>query len=608
MSTTTDYMGLTLYDPYNTDQNVEGRVFVEGIAGVGNGSDLYKIDEYMKGKSTTIVKTSAQWEEDSTTILRENDFGIASDTGIIKRGDGINVWQNLDYFKTEIPQTGESEVLYILPDETIGTVPPSMSGSISFTLNGTNPSIKSLTYTAPDTIVISPTSSYSAWLYISGMMDDVVKYKISCAFKKGSTDIAYGEVSFDRYTFGSYIQIPLNIKRITSNLSVEANETLTLSISIEKNTDTTYPVLISCKATEDLYSVLLKNDSSIGANTVYTLKNGKQTSLAEFSDYLYENVVLMDDDAGELTTSFTEADTRENINSGESLSILFGKIRKFFTDLGTLAFKSSVKTDDISDGNITSNKIAANAITNEKQAVMAPYTIKGNNTNSNSAPQDITSENALIMLGAQKETSSLTDESSLDDNDSIPIYSNINKDNRKISWSNIKKVLGDLFVPVSRKINNKPLSSDITLNADDVGAESSGSVSSHNESTSAHNALFNNKQNTILASGILKGTGSEIISAIAGTDFAVPAQTKTATLLSSAWGDTAPYSQTVVVSGITEDIIPIIDIELSDTQSTAEQELIEWSKVSRIDSSSGTIVAKCFSETPTIDLNLRIRW
>ena len=39
---------------------------------------------------------------------------------------------------------------------------------------------------------------------------------------------------------------------------------------------------------------------------------------------------------------FTEATERNNINSNESVSTIFGKIKKFFTDLGTLAFKNKV--------------------------------------------------------------------------------------------------------------------------------------------------------------------------------------------------------------------------------------------------------------------------
>lgn len=41
------------------------------------------------------------------------------------------------------------------------------------------------------------------------------------------------------------------------------------------------------------------------------------------------------------TQTFTQAETRANINSGETVATIFGKIKKWFADLGTLAFKST---------------------------------------------------------------------------------------------------------------------------------------------------------------------------------------------------------------------------------------------------------------------------
>jgi hypothetical protein len=57
-----------------------------------------------------------------------------------------------------------------------------------------------------------------------------------------------------------------------------------------------------------------------------------------------ENVGLSDVEnvsTNEQTPTFTEASTRANITSGETLSTLFGKIKKFFTDLKTVAFTGS---------------------------------------------------------------------------------------------------------------------------------------------------------------------------------------------------------------------------------------------------------------------------
>jgi hypothetical protein len=52
-------------------------------------------------------------------------------------------------------------------------------------------------------------------------------------------------------------------------------------------------------------------------------------------------------DGSNVTAAFTAARTRANIATGEKLSVLFGKIAKWFADLGTLAFKSTVAKSDL---------------------------------------------------------------------------------------------------------------------------------------------------------------------------------------------------------------------------------------------------------------------
>lgn len=52
-------------------------------------------------------------------------------------------------------------------------------------------------------------------------------------------------------------------------------------------------------------------------------------------------------DGSNVTAAFTAASTRANIATGEKLSVLFGKIAKWFADLGSLAFKSSVSKSDL---------------------------------------------------------------------------------------------------------------------------------------------------------------------------------------------------------------------------------------------------------------------
>lgn len=53
-------------------------------------------------------------------------------------------------------------------------------------------------------------------------------------------------------------------------------------------------------------------------------------------------------DGSNVVVRFTAASTRVNISSGEKISVLLGRIAKWFNDLGSLAFKSSVAKTDLS--------------------------------------------------------------------------------------------------------------------------------------------------------------------------------------------------------------------------------------------------------------------
>ena len=55
-----------------------------------------------------------------------------------------------------------------------------------------------------------------------------------------------------------------------------------------------------------------------------------------------------------VTAGFTQASARSNLVSGETLAVLFGKIKKWLADLGTLAFKSSVAKSDLASAVQTS--------------------------------------------------------------------------------------------------------------------------------------------------------------------------------------------------------------------------------------------------------------
>lgn len=65
--------------------------------------------------------------------------------------------------------------------------------------------------------------------------------------------------------------------------------------------------------------------------------------------------------------TFTEATTRNNIASGEKLSVIFGKIQKFFNDLKTVAFSGSYT--DLSDKPNATQVMLSDGVTSVEEAV-----------------------------------------------------------------------------------------------------------------------------------------------------------------------------------------------------------------------------------------------
>lgn len=81
----------------------------------------------------------------------------------------------------------------------------------------------------------------------------------------------------------------------------------------------------------------------------------------------------------------------------------------------------------------------------------------------------------------------------------------------------------------------------------------------------------------------------------------------TATLTASGWsGSTAPYTQTVTVSGITSSHNPIIDVVMSGTYSTDQQRNDQWGYIYRAVTGTNSITFYA-SVKPTIDLPIRVK-
>lgn len=111
------------------------------------------------------------------------------------------------------------------------------------------------------------------------------------------------------------------------------------------------------------------------ANGVATLDDDEKVPLSQLGNATAALVGL--GNVSNLATNdqiptFAQASTRENIESGEKVSTLFGKIQKWFADLKSVAFSGSY--NDLSDrpalGGSASQAVANNLTTNEAGSVL----------------------------------------------------------------------------------------------------------------------------------------------------------------------------------------------------------------------------------------------
>ena len=90
-----------------------------------------------------------------------------------------------------------------------------------------------------------------------------------------------------------------------------------------------------------------------GGGSKHTIVNESGTALADEPNLQFTDGLKATDDSGNnktkvgVDTTFTEAVTRANIDSGDTFSTILGKIKKFFTDLKAVAFSGSY--NDLSD-------------------------------------------------------------------------------------------------------------------------------------------------------------------------------------------------------------------------------------------------------------------
>lgn len=213
----------------------------------------------------------------------------------------------------------------------------------------------------------------------------------------------------------------------TYTITTSSGGTYTFTVTNGANGDGSGDMLKSVydpkNKAQDIFAYIDKATSGVTATTdAFPIKDSTNPVQSGGVYTALANKLDKAGDGSNVTAAFTTVSSRANIATGEKLSILFGKIAKWFSDLGSLAFKSAVVKADLANDVQMSLRKADSAL---QEYIETDPTVPG------------------WAKAAEKPTYTASE-------------------------------IG--AVPTSRTVNGKALSTNITLAASDVGAATMNEV------------------------------------------------------------------------------------------------------------------------------------
>lgn len=163
----------------------------------------------------------------------------------------------------------------------------------------------------------------------------------------------------------TYEDMQENINAITEDIRNYLLQGVSVAISNAESAtlSATNAAESASSAANEANSALSAIQSAVSGTVINDNQSSQYTVFS--SEYVDDNYLKTDGDISECTAEFTGSSERENIETGESAATIFGKIKKFFTDLKTVAFTGLYS--DLSGkptlGNAAAKNVANNLIT-----------------------------------------------------------------------------------------------------------------------------------------------------------------------------------------------------------------------------------------------------
>lgn len=151
------------------------------------------------------------------------------------------------------------------------------------------------------------------------------------------------------------------------------------------------------------------------------------------------------------------------------------------------------------------------------------------------------------------------------------------------------------------------------LLAGEIGIETDTNRIKIGNGTSTWNALsyFSGYNTALVPSG---GTTDQLLAKNSNTNYDLKwisrpsvAINYTVSVPANGWSASAPYTQTVTVTGMLSTDTPLVDVVLSDTTATALAQLKAYGAISKIVTDTNAITLTCLEDLPSTDLTILLK-
>ncbi|MFA6803643.1 MAG: hypothetical protein WCR24_04020 [Candidatus Methanomethylophilaceae archaeon] len=203
---------------------------------------------------------------------------------MLTAGDRIMIDEdNVISAQIYIPESGGTTSWYLSSDGVVTSDPPVTDVNMEYVLIGTAVTTDDAVYIPADGLVISPTSTYIIYMYLTSLVLNT-QYTISYRAYHSGQNILLGTYTFSATSVNSYISFP-GINQLTVPYTVSAGENIMIETQISKGTANTASIFMS--STPTLPTMIIRNGGNISAESVIYDKDGTLISQSEVNQELY---------------------------------------------------------------------------------------------------------------------------------------------------------------------------------------------------------------------------------------------------------------------------------------------------------------------------------